>query len=109
MVLIFNLLGLAMVVLAVVIMIAVSSAVPLSGPEQNILLGGLVFVLDLGYRLAVVRPKLAAVPAGAPGRAAWDIDLGRLWLTSKRGGSLMFLPAWLFGLIYPPVLFLLAR
>jgi len=57
--------------------------------------GGLIFLFDLIYRVAVLRPK-----AEASG-LAFKADLGKHWLTGAGGPKIAFVPAWLFGIGWP--------
>src|SRR6185295_1503683 len=57
--------------------------------------GGLIFLIDLIYRAAVLRPK-----AEASGFAL-RVDLGKHWLTGGGGPKIFFVPAWLFGVAWP--------
>jgi hypothetical protein len=104
MLLFYNLKGLGMFVLALGVALGAAIAFGLNGPPFHYLLGGVISILDLGYRHARVRPRPAAPPAADLAETRWEDDLGRFWLTSNQGGSLMLLPAWLFGLLYPHVL-----
>jgi hypothetical protein len=104
MLLFFNLKGLAMLGLALGVTLGVSLASGLNAAPFHLLLGGLIAIQDLGYRHARLRPRAPDRPGADLAETRWEDDLGRFWLTSSRGGSLMLVPAWLFGLAYPHVL-----
>ena len=104
----YNLKGLGMFVLALVVALGAGLAFDVNGPSFHYLLGGVIAILDLAYRHARVRPRPAAMSAADLAETRWEDDLGRFWLTSNRGGSLMLVPAWLFGLVYPHVLMWIA-
>lgn len=94
----FNLIGLAIGALALGTTYGLLAVFPtLNGPVFWVIAFGLLFALDLGYRFGSVRPKLQVAGAGL------KTDLSSHWLTCRRGGSLMLLPAWLFALVMPLV------
>ena len=110
MIVFFNLKGLAVFFAALLVALVALFTVPgLNGPPFHVLFGALIAAIDLAYRYKWVRPRLAALPASQRGRANWDVDFSRIWWISNHGGNLMLLPAWVIGIIFPPVLFWIAR
>ncbi len=92
----FNLLGLGFLILALVIAFGMLSLFPeLNGPPFWFIAFGLLALLDLAYRYLRLRPRLQQEGKGM------KTDLGSHWLTSGTGGSLMFLPAWIFAFAAP--------
>src|SRR5262245_11211959 len=73
--------------------------------------GGVIFATDLTYRALLLRPRseteVAALPTGGAvtpvaieAASPLNVDLGKHWLTGG-GPRIAFLPAWLFGLLWP--------
>ncbi len=79
-ILIFNLPGLVIVALAFAIAYGIGEQTGMSEKGPLTLFGGLfVVIFDLAYRL---------------------LRTDGHWLTPSRGGSLFFLPAWMFGALW---------
>ncbi len=96
MVVFFNLVGIGLLILALAIAFGLASIFPeLNGPPFWIIAFGLLALTDLAYRYVRLRPRLERQGKGM------KTDLRRHWLTSGSGGSLMFLPAWIFALALP--------
>jgi hypothetical protein len=81
----FNLIGVAMLVLALAIGAAVEYSNLIGRDYSLFVIAAGVLVIDLVYRYYYLRPKL-------------DPRLYH-WLTTYRGGSLMLLPAWVFSIL----------
>lgn len=87
----FNFKGLVFGFLAAIPAVGVVTAWPETSPiAQNSLFAGALVTLDLAYRFVFLRGPGSEGPLLQRDVSAW-------WLTSNRGGSIMFLPAWLFG------------
>lgn len=87
----FNFKGLVFGLLAAIPVVGVVTAWPeTSAVAQNSLFAGTLGTLDLAYRFAFLKRDGLQQPL-------LQRDVGEWWLTTNRGGSIMFLPAWLFG------------
>ena len=89
--LIFNLIGLGMVVAGFAGAYALGWLLGGTGDDTlTATLGLLVFVLDLAYRAS----------GGAGRHSLSGISSRRVALSPRLGGQLFFIPAWVFGLIW---------
>jgi hypothetical protein len=114
MIVVFNLKGLGFLALGIAIGFGAIALVPaVNGPPFHLIAGGILFLSDLAYRVRVLRPLSRPASANPepiqPAGSGLNVNLSEHWLTTSRGGSLMFLPAWAFALAYLALLLLVAR
>ncbi len=64
--------------------------------------------LDLFYRSVFVRQKIEKATGDRLGTAL-SSDTSLLWPLSGLGGSLLFLPAWVFAIVFPLFYFFVVR
>ena len=86
----YNLIGFVFLIAAAMITLMLSSE-GASLDDELRMAAVLLALMDLAYRFLRVRPMLEKSDAG----------LSSHWLTSGEGGSLMFLPAWVFAIVAP--------
>jgi hypothetical protein len=92
---------------------AIALVPEVNGPPFHLIVGGAFLIPDLAYRILVLKPASQSAVANPepiqPSGSGLNVNLSEYWLTTSRGGSLMLLPAWLFGLGYLALFFLFAR
>jgi hypothetical protein len=98
----FNLLGFGFLLIGVAVAIGISELIPGSNEYFYLISGGTVSILDILYRQFVVRPKAAKLRDELPegGVSLFKSDMNLIVPISNFGGSLMLLPAWLFGFFW---------
>jgi hypothetical protein len=68
--------------------------------ELCFLVGLFLFLIDAAHRYFRVRPELSWEFKASKARIGiWKTSTRLMWPVSNNGGNLMFMPAWVFGIL----------